>query len=168
MHRELRISTDPLDSGTGAAALSSTAGAVLVFLGVVRESEDGVAIDGIDYEAFMVGLGFELGLTPGVLPLQGAIRPSVEYVFVDNADLFRVNGDLIGRFSPPAAPVSPYAKAGVAIEFFSVDDCPVDDCSNTEVGINLGGGVLLNSFFVEGTLGLLDISDFRITAGYRF
>ena len=122
----------------------------------------------IDYEAFMVGLGFELGLTPGVLPLQGAIRPSVEYVFVDNADLFRVNGDLIGRFSPPAAPVSPYAKAGVAIEFFSVDDCPVDDCSNTEVGINLGGGVLLNSFFVEGTLGLLDISDFRITAGYRF
>ncbi len=53
MHRELRISTDPLDSGTGAAALSSTAGAVLVFLGVVRESEDGVAIDGIDYEAFI-------------------------------------------------------------------------------------------------------------------
>lgn len=122
----------------------------------------------IDYEAFEVGLAFELGLTPGILPLQAAIRPSAEYVFVDDADLFRINGDLIGRFSPPAAPISPYAKAGVNIEFFSVDDCPLDDCSNTEVGVGLGGGVLFNNLFVEGTLGLGDISDFRIAAGYRF
>ncbi len=120
----------------------------------------------IDYEALMVGLGFELALSPGLLPVQAAIRPSAEYVFIDNVDLFRINGDLIGRFSPPASPISPYAKAGVALEFASVDEC--SDCSNTEVGINLGGGALFNSFFVEGTLGLLDISDFRITAGYRF
>src|SRR5690606_10405835 len=127
----------------------------------------------IDYEGFMVGLGFELGLTPGLLPIQAAIRPSAEYVFVDNVDLFRINGDLIGRFSPPAAPISPYGKAGVAFEFASINDCEdipgIDiDCSSTEVGINLGGGVLFNNLFVEGTLGLMDISDFRIAAGYRF
>jgi hypothetical protein len=129
----------------------------------------------IDYEAFMVGLGFELGLTPGILPVQAAIRPSVEYVFVEDVDLFRVNGDLIGRFSPPAAPISPYAKAGAALEFFSIDDegtgacdLPGADCSGTDFGINLGGGVLFNNLFVEGTAGLLDISDFRVTAGYRF
>jgi hypothetical protein len=123
----------------------------------------------IDYEAFTVGLAFELGLTPGILPLQAAIRPSAEYVFVDNVDLFRVNGDLIGRFSPPAAPISPYAKAGVNAEFASINDCPdAVDCSSTEVGLGLGGGVLFNSLFVEGTLGIGDISDFRVTAGYRF
>lgn len=131
----------------------------------------------IDYEAFMVGLGFELGLTPGFLPVSAAIRPSIEYVFLDeiegvNADLFRVNGDLIGRFGAPGVPLSPYGKAGVAIEFASLDSEVCDDldldCSSTEVGINLGGGVVFNSLFVEGTLGLLDVSDFRLAVGYRF
>lgn len=134
----------------------------------------------IDYEAFMVGFGFELGLTPGILPVQATIRPSAEYVFTDDVDfgngavstdLFRINGDVIGRFSPPGAPVSPYAKAGVALEFISttVEVLGMEESdTNTEVGINLGGGVLFNNLFVEGTLGLLDISDFRIAAGYRF
>lgn len=134
----------------------------------------------IDYEAFMVGFGFELPLTPGLLPVQAAVRPSAEYVFLGDADgtdvgqeLFRVNGDVLARFSPPAAPVAPYGKAGVAVEFFSIDDdgtgaCDLVDCSSTEIGINLGGGVLFNNLFVEGTVGLLDVSDFRIVAGYRF
>jgi hypothetical protein len=130
----------------------------------------------IDYEAFMAGLAFELALTPGILPVQAAIRPSVEYVFTSDdeiagfdssIDVFRVNGDLIGRFSPPAAPLSPYGKAGVALEFISFEILDESE-SETEVGINLGAGVLFNSFFVEGTLGLLDVSDFRIAAGYRF
>jgi hypothetical protein len=127
----------------------------------------------IDYEAFMVGLGFELGITPGVLPVQAAIRPSVEYLFLDDeggdavsTDLFRVNGDLIGRFSPPAAPLRPYAKAGVGVEIFSVEVLGESE-TETEVGVNLGAGVLFSNFFVEGTLGL-GISDFRVAAGYRF
>lgn len=126
----------------------------------------------IDYEAFQVGLGFEFGITPGILPISLGIRPSVEYVFVDeianvNADLFRVNGDVIGRLSPPLAPLGFYGKAGVGVEFISVEVAGVSD-SNTEVGANLGGGVIFNNFFVDGTLGLGDISDFRINVGYRF
>jgi hypothetical protein len=117
----------------------------------------------IDYEAPMVGLGFEIGLTPGILPFAAAIRPSAEYVFVDNVDLFRVNGDLIGRFGAPGVPFAPYGKAGVGVEFSSSDGG-----SHTYVGANLGAGLEYNRFLVEGTLGIGDISSGRVAVGYRF
>ena len=101
-------------------------------------------------------------------PVQAAIRPSAEYVFVEEVDLFRVNGDLIGRFGAPAVPFRPYGKAGAALEVVGDDEDTAFDEGATNFGINLGAGVLFNSFFVEGTLGLIDISDFRIAAGYRF
>ncbi|HYE96013.1 MAG TPA: hypothetical protein VD962_07355 [Rubricoccaceae bacterium] len=126
----------------------------------------------IDYEALMVGLGFEVPVTPGFLPVSASLRPSVEYVFLDQiegveASLFRANGDVLARFSLPAAPISPYGKAGVAAEFASID-VDGESESNTEIGINLGGGVLFNSFFVEATAGLMEVSNFRVAAGYRF
>jgi hypothetical protein len=125
----------------------------------------------IDAEALTVGLAFELGTQLTSIPLQPAIRPAVEYIFFDgDATYVRVDGDLIGRFEPvPGGAFLPYAKAGVTVEYFSVDvDIPGVDNSNTEVGLNLGGGAEFNRVFVEGALGLGDISDLRIRAGYRF
>ncbi len=54
MKRELKITTEPLDEGTLQAgrATSSAMGAVIYFLGVVRELEGETAISAIDYEAF--------------------------------------------------------------------------------------------------------------------
>jgi len=134
----------------------------------------------IDYEAFTIGFGFELPVTPSLLPVSAAIRPSAEYIFIGNesafgidvgASVYRINADVIGRFSAPAVPVSPYAKVGVGVEIQSVDVTvkgQTASATNTEIGANLGVGVAFNSLFVEGTAGLGNISDFRFAVGFRF
>ena len=121
----------------------------------------------LDAEALTVGLAFELGTQLSGLPLQPAIRPSVEYVFLDgDATYVRADGDLIGRFNAGTS-FQPYAKAGVTVEYISIDT-GFGDASNTEVGLNLGLGAEFNRLFVEGALGVGDISDLRVRAGYRF
>jgi molybdopterin synthase catalytic subunit len=54
MKRELRITTDPIDEAGLARqrVASQGAGAVALFLGIVRGSEDGMPIRAIDYETF--------------------------------------------------------------------------------------------------------------------
>lgn len=54
MKRELTITTDPIDEAelAGSRGLSGACGAVIVFLGIVRDTESGSPISGIDYEAF--------------------------------------------------------------------------------------------------------------------
>ena len=119
----------------------------------------------IDAEALTLGLAFELNTQLTSIPLQPAIRPSVEYVFVDgDVTYVRADGDLIGRFAPGTLSFLPYAKAGVTVEYFDSD---LTD-SNTEVGLNLGGGAEFNRIFLEGAVGFGDISDLRVRAGYRF
>lgn len=118
----------------------------------------------IDAEALTVGLAFELNTRLTSIPLQPAIRPSVEYVFIDgDATYVRADGDLIGRFEAGQS-FLPYAKAGVTVEYIDFDSFG----SNTEVGVNIGGGAEFSRLFVEGALGLGDISDLRVRAGYRF
>lgn len=129
----------------------------------------------IDYEAAMIGLGFEFALPQNAVPLTVAVRPSVEYLFLgDGSDLggidqsvFRVNGDLIGRFGQPGPALSPFVKAGLGLEVASFDTGTVSD-TNTEVGLNLGAGAEYNRFFGEATLGVGNISSTRIGIGYRF
>lgn len=54
MRRELTLTTEPIDEPALIAArtLSSQAGAVVQFVGVVRGSELGTSISGLDYESF--------------------------------------------------------------------------------------------------------------------
>ncbi|WP_412062745.1 hypothetical protein [Rubrivirga sp. IMCC45206] len=117
----------------------------------------------IDQKAATLGLAFEFAAPLVALPLQPAVRPSVEFVFFDSdATYVRGDGDLIARFDT-GGPLMPYAKGGVTIEYF--DSGAFD---NTEVGLNLGGGVEVNRVFVEGAVGFGDISDLRVRAGFRF
>ncbi len=118
----------------------------------------------IDYEALQVGLGFEFAVTPGILPFAASVRPSAEYVFVDNGDVVRLNGDIIGRFSLVGVPFRPYGKAGVAVELQN----PEIGDSNTEVGLNLGAGAEFSRLLAEVTLGIGNVSSARIGVGYRF
>ena len=64
MKRQLIITTDPIDEARLLAQrmLSGGMGAVVYFLGVVRGTEEGLAISGIEYEAFerMAGHQFNL------------------------------------------------------------------------------------------------------------
>jgi molybdopterin synthase catalytic subunit len=54
MRIELKIMTDEIDEGALASAreISTNVGAVVTFLGIVRDSEGEQKISGIDYEAF--------------------------------------------------------------------------------------------------------------------
>ncbi len=123
-------------------------------------------------DGLSVGLAFELSTQLASLPLQPAIRPAVEYVFVDADDVtfVRANVDLLGRFSPMSGGAFlPYAKAGVTIEYFNLDTAVFGfDSSDTDVSLNVGGGVEFTRFFLEGELGLGGYSDLRLRAGYRF
>lgn len=137
-------------------------------------------IVGYDLEAEgpMIGLAFEFATPIEGLPLQPAIRPLVEYVFLDAPDnvtfnLVRAQADLIARFeTSPGASFLPYAKAGIGIEYFSTDrDGGEFGNSDTDLALNIGGGAEFSRFFLEGGLGLAgqEISDgLRIRAGYRF
>lgn len=64
MKRELHIIAEPIDETaliTG-RALTSAMGAVVDFLGFVRGSEEGEAITGIEYEAFLRMVEHQFGL----------------------------------------------------------------------------------------------------------
>ena len=54
MHREVTITAGPIDEAAlvQKRALPTNMGAVIYFIGAVRDSEDGSAIKGIEYEAF--------------------------------------------------------------------------------------------------------------------
>ena len=99
---------------------------------------------------FLVGIGAEFAAPFSAGSLALAIRPSAEYVFTDTEgiDFFQVNGDVIARFSGSPS-LAPYAGAGLGVAIVSFDD-DVDggDDSNTELGLNLLGGVEF-----PGTLG---------------
>ncbi len=55
MRRQLSITPDPVDEEAGIRerVRSSRAGAVITFLGVVRNTEDVAPIEALDYEAFV-------------------------------------------------------------------------------------------------------------------
>lgn len=142
----------------------------------------------LDAEAFLVGVGGEFGNVFDLGNFVIGVRPTIEYLFVDDDGLgddasvtfLQINGDLITRFGAPGASLIPYAGAGVAIVSVSYDaDCNgdpfceavVDEAGNTEVGLNVLGGVEFpgalgfGSPFVQGRLTLADGSAISILGG---
>ena len=99
-----------------------------------------------DFEALGIG-------AYGAIPLPQlyenlSINPSFVYYFPDGFDAFEVNGDLVYSFPVSAdSPVVPFALAGLNIMRVSVDAGAFGSGSNTDIGLNLGGGV---TFPVEG------------------
>ena len=129
----------------------------------------------LDAEAFLVGVGAEFADVFDLGNLAIGVRPSIEYLFVDNVTWLQINGDLIARFGAPGASLVPYAGAGLAIGLVSIDDCPDIpglDCSNSDFGLNVLGGVEFpgalgfGSPFVQGRLTLQDGSAISILGGF--
>lgn len=73
--------------------------------------------------------------------------------FPDAGDYFEINGNVMYSFPLTESTVLPFALAGLNIARFSSD---VGDFSNTEIGINLGGGITF------------DLGSFRPSIGGRF
>ncbi|MDX1530552.1 MAG: outer membrane beta-barrel protein [Rhodothermales bacterium] len=114
---------------------------------------------------FIVGVGFEFGLTPGILPVALKFRPSAETVFLPGEEdedaelsqtLFQISGDLIAELGAPGAPIAPYAGVGITYLSYTVDiegdgdfigiGAEIDDSA---VGLNVLGGVRFQGTFVS-------------------
>lgn len=141
----------------------------------------------LDAEAFLVGVGGEFANVFDLGNLSIGVRPTVEYLFVDDGGFgdasitfLQINGDLITRFGAPGASLVPYAGAGLAIVSVSYDaDCDgdpfceafVDEAGATDIGLNVLGGVEFpgalgfGSPFVQGRLTLADGSAISILGG---
>lgn len=92
-----------------------------------------------DAEAFGIG-GFISIPLPSLNP-NIALVPDFTWFFPDAGSLFEINGDLMYAFPVSAdSPVLPFAFGGLNIARVSIDT-PFGDFSDTQVGINLGGGV---------------------------
>jgi hypothetical protein len=103
-------------------------------------------------------VGFDLpSISPGV-----AFMGDVFIFFPDNADYFEFNANMTYDFPLEGSSVLPFALAGLNLGRISYDSgdfdpgFDVDSGSNTEVGLNLGGGA---SF---------DVGRFRPKVGGRF
>jgi hypothetical protein len=100
--------------------------------------------------------------------------PNAELGFGDHATVIALNFDLHYRFRISGSPWSPYAGAGLGVNFIQVDlPAPFEDDSNTEVGGNVIVGAQVptqagSRFFTELKLGLGDIPDFKLLVGWNF
>jgi outer membrane immunogenic protein len=117
-----------------------------------------------DLEA--IGVGAFIAIPVPQLAEGFAIVPDFTWYFPDGFDYFEVNGDLAYFFPVAAdAPVMPFAFAGLNIARMSVDfGGTIGSQSNTDVGLNLGGGVQ----FAAGSINPFAGAKFAIQDGTGF
>jgi ribosomal protein L27 len=102
------------------------------------------------------------------------ISPNVEFGFGDDFTWVALNGDLRYNFDVRGSTWSPYMGGGLSVNFWSWHaPLGLPDDSGTEMGANLifGAAVPLQSgsrFFTEARIGLGDIPDLKVMAGWNF
>jgi hypothetical protein len=114
------------------------------------------------------GIGGFLSVPVPSLDPNLSIVPSFVYYFPEGVDAFEINGDVMYAFEvSPDTPVLPFAFAGLNIMRISVGSA-----SNTEMGLNLGGGITFRSESVEPFAGakfeMGDLDGFVIFGGVGF
>ena len=97
------------------------------------------------------------------------LSPSLDIGFGDNWDVATLNLDITYDFFPRNYKTVFFAGAGPTLAFYSSDR--FDD--QTEAGLSLIGGVKFasergNSFNLAARIGVGDIPDIKLTAGYLF
>ena len=100
-------------------------------------------------------------------------QPNVEFGFGENLNLYTLNAEAAYRFTENWDVWSPYLGGGLGANIKSWDGPNGDNNSETDLGLNLLGGIekgLANGdrFFVETKLSLNDIPDVKVTIGWTF
>lgn len=127
----------------------------------------GARVGGVDPEgadgSVLVGGHLEFEESGSKLHLQ----PGVMYWSSDRLSDFNPNFDVMYHFAR-SSEVSPYVGAGAGLHFYSFD-VPGPNDSDTDLGANLFGGVLLPSnslrMFIEGRFVASDRSQASINGG---
>ena len=139
----------------------------------------------VGFGAPTLGLGVEVGWRPPGAPVRLAVRPSAEAVLdgphVDDSlfpqgafgsrsvgrrreGLFRVGAEVVAGWDRRS--VAPYATVGVVGELqrARTPDTQVD---GWERGLSVGAGVAVRRVFIEGALGVGEVSPSRVRVGVR-
>jgi hypothetical protein len=125
-------------------------------------------------DAEAIGAGAFLTIPMASLAEGISIVPNFVWYFPDGYDYFEVNGDVMYAFPVAAdAPVAPFAFAGLNWSRTSVDlGGTFGSVSNSDVGLNLGGGVNFNAGSVNPFAGakftIQDGTGFVIFGGLSF
>jgi len=110
---------------------------------------------------FGIGAMADIGV-PALAPGVG-ILADFTYFFPDGSlNYFEINGNLRWEFPTEDMPIVPFALAGLNLARASIDG--IDDSGNTEVGLNLGGGLKFNAGTLEPIVG----GRFEIDGGEGF
>ena len=90
----------------------------------------------------------------------------------DGLDFFEINGNVTYAFPLANSTVLPFALGGLNVSRASVDTGGLGDASNTDIGLNLGGGINfdLGSFrpMIGGRFAIGDLDHFIIFATLPF
>jgi hypothetical protein len=100
------------------------------------------------------------------------VVPNLELGFLDNQTTISMNGDFLYHFHVAQSAWTPYAGLGIGINVTQFDGSHGND-SDTNVGANLVGGASVptrsgNQFFGELRIGLGDIPNLKLIAGWNF
>jgi len=120
-----------------------------------------------DPDQGLIGAHFDLGEFADNV----RFRPSVEVGFGDDITSFLANG-LVAYYFDTNAKVDPYAGAQAVFAYFNFDD-DIDDDSETELGVDIVGGIEVamkdnTRFLTELQIGFGDIHDFKLMVGWTF
>jgi hypothetical protein len=104
---------------------------------------------------------FDFGVGAALTLSADAIHEQVDFLFdfawffpeVDGVDYFELNGGLMYDFLLEESTVTPFALAGLNVASISVDT-PFGGGDNTELGLNLGGGLKFNAGSLRPTVGV--------------
>lgn len=163
-------------SVVGAAAIA----VVLSLTPVAAQAQGGVKFGvrgGFDIDPDAIVFGGHVMIL-NVVQSQPAfvIVPNIEFGFGSEgpADytIIKFNGDTRWEFPlGTSGTTKAYPLAGLSLYRFSLSDCTSGvgfSCSNTEFGLNLGGGVRYKGFAIELKLGVGDIQDVHVGGSYTF
>lgn len=103
-----------------------------------------------------------------------AFSPNLEFGMGDNATWTAINGDLKHHFVVQGATWRPYIGGGLSVNFWNVSgQNGLPDESGTTTGANLIFGAVVPThtggrFFTEARIGLGDIPNLKVMAGWNF
>lgn len=103
---------------------------------------------------------FDFGVGAALTLSADAIHEQVDFLFdfvwffpeVEGIDVFELNGGLLYDFILDESTVTPFALAGLNLASFSFDAPGVDN--QTELGLNLGGGLKFNAGTLRPMVGV--------------
>lgn len=120
-------------------------------------------------DQLLVGAQLELGeMAPDL-----TIIPNAEIGVGDNVTTLSLSGDVHYHFNVRTSAWRPYIGAGLTFIHASFDAPPGFDDSTTDLGATIIGGAIVptqsgSRFFTELHLGLGDVHDFKLMAGWNF